>query len=76
MYKIIMLFGYYPCNSIQALNMDCIDAPIPISYTDAPRNIQMYRGAQGAYRCVGVFRHTEGHPNGWGHPNIWGCTNV
>ena len=24
-----MLFVYYPCNSIQALNMGCIDAPHP-----------------------------------------------
>ena len=29
-------FIYYPCNSIWALNIGCIDAPIPISYADTP----------------------------------------
>ena len=31
-------------------HMGCTDAPIPISYRE---NIQMYRAAQGAYRCLG-----------------------
>ena len=32
-----MPFVHYPCDSIQAINMGCIDAPIPISYVDIPQ---------------------------------------
>ena len=60
MYKLIMLFVYYPCNSIQAPHMGCIDAPHPHIICRYPIEI---------YRCTGEHR---GHSDIWGHPNVWG----
>ena len=52
----------YKCLTLayQVLNMGCMDFPIPLSYTDTPRNIHMYMGTWGHTDVWGAFRHTGG----------------
>ena len=58
MYKLIMLFEYYSFNSIQVLNMGCIDVPTSPYHMQIPLE---------TYRCTG---ECKGHTDVWGHSDI------